>query len=222
MEKLKRNRAQTSQKIINALEDVIAEKGIDGIGINRISEKAGVSKVLIYRYFGGLDGLLSYYIKMGRLFPLLSPATLEQLRPIHESDLSKLWYKQVVHTYRFFRQMPAAFEILKATVTENSAIADEASKAFDEELTRVVEQLSYVKGADYHAISAIMTGAMSYLTLLSKNYRTVAGINLSTEEGWHRIEEAVRIIYIALNRMAVKSEDVSLEVHPTGVASTYW
>ncbi|GAB3932548.1 TetR/AcrR family transcriptional regulator [Larkinella terrae] len=222
MEKLKRNRAQTSQRIINALEEVIAEKGIEGIGINRISEKAGVSKVLIYRYFGGLDGLLTHYIKMGRLFPLLSPATLEQLRPVHENDLSKLWYKQLVHTYRFFRQFPAAFQVLKATVAEESQMAAEASAAYDEELTRMVGQLAYVKGADFQAVSAIMTGAMSYLTLLSKNNRTMIGINLSTEEGWHRIEEAVRVIYTALNRMAVQSENVSLEVHQTGVPSTYW
>ncbi|MFC5409934.1 TetR/AcrR family transcriptional regulator [Larkinella bovis] len=222
MEKLKRNRVQTSQRIINALEEVIAEKGIHGIGINRISEKAGVSKVLIYRYFGGLDGLLIHYIKMGRLFPLVSPVTLEQLRPVHENDLSKVWFKQLVHTYRFFRQVPAAFQILKATVTEDSAVADEASKAFDEELTRLVEQLAYVKGADFQAVSAIMTGAMSYLTLLAKNNRTVVGINLSTEEGWQRIEDAVRIIYTGLNHMAVQSENVSLEVHQPGVSSTYW
>ncbi|RCR65706.1 TetR/AcrR family transcriptional regulator [Larkinella punicea] len=222
MEKIKRNRAQTSQRIINALEDVIAEKGIDGIGINRISEKAGVSKVLIYRYFGGLDGLLTHYIKMGRLFPLLSPATLEQLRPVHENDLSKLWYKQLIHTYRFFRQFPAAFQVLKATVAETSPMADEASAAYDEELARMVGQLAYIKGADYQAVSAIMAGAMSYLTLLSKNNRTIVGINLSTEEGWNRVEDAVRIIYTALNRMAVQSEKVSLEVHQTGVPTNFW
>ncbi|MFD1143841.1 TetR/AcrR family transcriptional regulator [Larkinella insperata] len=221
MEKAKRNRAQTSQRIINALEEVIAEKGIDGIGINRISEKAGVSKVLIYRYFGGLDGLLSYYVKMGRLFPLLNPVTLEQLRPVHENDLAKLWYKQLVHSFRFFRQFPAAFQIVRATVTEDSSLADEVSKAFDEELTRLVEQLAFVKGADVQAVSAIMAGAMAYLTLLSKNNRTFMGINLATEEGWQRIEEAVRIIYTGLNRMAVQSADVSLDLHPTGV-SRYW
>ncbi|MGM9506368.1 TetR/AcrR family transcriptional regulator [Larkinella sp. GY13] len=222
MEKIKRNRAQTSQRIINALEDVIAEKGIDGIGINRISEKAGVSKVLIYRYFGGLDGLLTHYIKMGRLFPLLSPATLEQLRPVHENDLSKLWYKQLIHTYRFFRQFPAAFQVLKATVAETSPMADEASAAYDEELSRMVGQLAYIKGADYQAVSAIMAGAMSYLTLLSKNNRTIVGINLATEEGWNRVEDAVRVIYTALNRMAVQSEKVSLEVHQTGIPTNFW
>ncbi|GAB3266584.1 TetR/AcrR family transcriptional regulator [Larkinella harenae] len=222
MEKVKRNRAQTSLRIIDALEEVLAERGIEGIGINRISEKAGVSKVLIYRYFGGLEGLLTHYIKMGRLFPLLSPSTLEQLRPVHENDLSKLWYKQLIHTYRLFRQVPAGYHILKATVAENGPVVDEASKAYDEEVTRIVKQLAYVKGVDFQAISAIMTGAMSYLTLLSKNNRTAVGIDLSTEEGWQRIEEATRIIYTALNQMAVQSQVVTLEVHPTGIPSTYW
>jgi hypothetical protein len=42
----------------------------------------------------------------------------------------------------------------------------------------MVGQLAYVKGADFQAVSAIMAGAMSYLTLLSKNNRTIVGINL--------------------------------------------
>ncbi|WP_128546639.1 TetR/AcrR family transcriptional regulator [Larkinella soli] len=222
MEKVKRNRAQTSQRIINAIEEVIAEKGVEGIGINRIAEKAGVSKVLIYRYFGGLDGLLTHYIKMGRLFPLLSPATVEQLRPVHEHDLSKLWYKQLIHTYRYFRQFPAAFQVLKATVMENDLTADIASQAYDEEVTRMIDELSFIKGTDFRAISAIMVGAMSYMTLLARNNRTLVGIDLSSEEGWKRIEDAIRLMYTALNRMAVHSPDISLEVHQTSLPSAYW
>ena len=222
MEKSKRNRVQTSQKIINALEEVVAERGVEGIGINRIAEKAGVSKVLIYRYFGGLEGLLTYYIKMGRLFPLLSSATLEQLRPVHENDMSKLWYKQVVHIFRYFRQYPAAFHVLKATVMDNDATATIASKAYDEEVTRMVDQLSYVKGADTRAISAIMVGAMSYLTIVSQTNRTMMGIDLTSDEGWHRIEEAVRVIYTALNRLAVQAPETTLEVHHAGMPSNYW
>ena len=68
VEKVKRNRAKTTQRIVDALEEVLAERGLEGVGVNRIAEKANVSKVLIYRYFGGIEGLLDYYVKMGKAF----------------------------------------------------------------------------------------------------------------------------------------------------------
>ena len=45
MDKRKRNRVLTTQRIVDALEQVLSEKGLDGVGINAVAEKAGVSKV---------------------------------------------------------------------------------------------------------------------------------------------------------------------------------
>lgn len=222
MEKIRRNRAKTTQRIIDALEEVISERGLEGIGVNRIAEKAGVSKVLIYRYFGGLDGLLEYYVKMGKLFPMFTPAVLDQIRPLHESDLARVWYRQVIQTFRFFRTFKAAREILKANIIENDTTAEVTSRAQDEELTRLVEQLSFVKGADVQAVSAVVIGAMSYLTLLAQNNRTMIGIDLRSEEGWNRIENAVKTIYIALNKVVVQSKDATLELQSTGLPTGYW
>ena len=135
MEKLTRNRDKTTQRIVEALEVVIAEHGLEGVGVNRVAEKAGVSKVLIYRYFGGIDGLMHYYVKMGKLFPLLTPVVLDQIRPMHESDAAKIWSRQVLQTYRSFRTLKAAREVIKATIVENDTTADVTSKAVDEEMT---------------------------------------------------------------------------------------
>ncbi len=220
MEKLKRNRAKTTERIVNALEEVITERGLEGIGINRIAERAGVSKVLIYRYFGGLEGLMEYYVKMGKLFPILPPAVLDQIRPLHESDLARVWYRQVIQTFRFFRTFKAAREVLKATMIENDVTADVTSRAQDEEMTRLVKQLSFVDGADSEAVSAVIIGAMAHLTLLAQNNRTMIGIDLRSEEGWQRIENAIKTIYISLNKMAIQSKATTLElqsaVTPTG------
>lgn len=222
MEKIRRNRAKTTQRIVEALEEVIAERGIEGVGVNRIAEKAGVSKVLIYRYFGGLDGLMEYYVKMGKLFPIFTPAVLDQIRPLHESDLARVWYRQVIQTYRFFRTFKAAREVLKSTIIENDVTAQVTSKAQDEELTRLVEQLSFVQGADTKAVSAVMLGAMSYLTLLAQNDRTMIGIDLRSEDGWKRVEDAVKTIYIALNKMATQSKETTMSLQAASLPAGYW
>src|SRR5206468_5240611 len=71
----------------------------------------------------------------------------------------------------------------------------------------LVEQLAFVQGADVKAISAVMLGAMSYLTIMAQNDRTMIGLDLRSEEGWQRIEAAVKLIYKALNKIAVDSPD---------------
>lgn len=221
-EKVRRNRAKTTQRIVEALEEVIAERGLEGVGVNRVAEKANVSKVLIYRYFGGMEGLLEYYVKMGKLFPVFNPAVLDQIRPLHESDVARIWYRQVIQTYRYFRTFKAAREILKASVIENDPIAETTARAQDEEMTRLVDQLSFVKGADTQAISAVVLGAMTYLTIMAQNDRTMISIDLRSEEGWKRIENAVKAIYISLNRMAIQSKEVDLELQSVQLPIAQW
>jgi AcrR family transcriptional regulator len=221
-EKVRRNRAKTTQRIVEALEEVIAERGLEGVGVNRVAEKANVSKVLIYRYFGGMEGLLEYYVKMGKLFPVFNPAVLDQIRPLHESDVARIWYRQVIQTYRYFRTFKAAREILKASVIENDSIAETTARAQDEEMTRLVDQLSFVKGADTQAISAVVLGAMTYLTIMAQNDRTMISIDLRSEEGWKRIENAVKAIYISLNRMAIQSKEVDLELQSVNLPMAQW
>ncbi|QKZ11864.1 TetR/AcrR family transcriptional regulator [Spirosoma sp. KUDC1026] len=221
-EKVRRNRAKTTQRIVEALEEVISERGLEGVGVNRIAEKANVSKVLIYRYFGGMEGLLEYYVKMGKLFPVFTPSLLDQIRPLHESDIARIWYRQVIQTFRHFRTFKAAREILKASVIENDPIAESTAKAQDEEMTRLVSQLSFVSGADTQAISAIVLGAMTYLTIMAQNDRTMISIDLRSEEGWQRIENAIKSIYIALNKSAVQDKEVKLELQSSNMPIAQW
>ena len=169
-----------------------------------------------------MEGLLEYYVKMGKLFPVFTPAVLDQIRPLHESDVARIWYRQVIQTYRYFRTFKAAREILKASVIENDTIAETTARAQDEEMTRLVNQLSFVKGADTQAISAVVLGAMTYLTIMAQNDRTMISIDLRSEEGWKRIESAVKAIYIALNRMAVQSKEVDLELQSVHLPVAQW
>jgi AcrR family transcriptional regulator len=208
MEKVRRNRAKTTQRIVEAFETVLAERGLQYVGVNRVAEQAGVSKVLIYRYFGGLDGLIEHYIKMGRLYPEFQPAVLEQLRPNSEAELGRVWHRQLTQLFRQFRSSKAARELLKANVIEEDITATAASKAQDDEIQRLVKQLSFVEGADSEALSAITIGAMSYLTLLADNNRTLVGIDLRSEAGWKRIEQAVKLIYTTLSRTVANSDAV--------------
>ena len=222
MEKSKRNRAATTERIIDALEQVLTERGFEGVGINTIAETAGVSKVLIYRYFGGLEGLLAYYVGMGRLIPHYTPAWLEQIQPVQPADLAPIWSGQSLQLFRQFRSSRAAREVLKATVKENDSLADVVSKAQDAELTQLVNQLAFIKGSDHQATSAVILGALSYLTIQAQIDRPVIGLDLRSEAGWQRIEDAVKAIYKALAQLAIDSPTTQLAIKPASVAVSTW
>ena len=58
-----KNRQATEMALIKAVNDIIEESGFEGLGINAVAAKAKVSKMLIYRYFNSLDGLIAAYIQ---------------------------------------------------------------------------------------------------------------------------------------------------------------
>ena len=58
-----RNKEQTKQCLLDAVDSLVEESGYEALGINAVAAKAGVSKMLIYRYFGSLEGLIAAYIQ---------------------------------------------------------------------------------------------------------------------------------------------------------------
>ena len=57
-----KSREQTESKILEAVASIVESDGFEKLGINTIALKANVSKMLIYRYFGGLEELVARFI----------------------------------------------------------------------------------------------------------------------------------------------------------------
>ena len=58
-----KNRQATEQLLLEAVNRLVEQDGFEGLGINAVAAQAGVSKMLIYRYFGSLNGLIAAYIR---------------------------------------------------------------------------------------------------------------------------------------------------------------
>ncbi|MEM6264368.1 MAG: TetR/AcrR family transcriptional regulator [Bacteroidota bacterium] len=57
-----RNRKNSEKKFILAVGSLLEQSGFQSIGVNSLAKEAGLDKVLIYRYFEGIEGLLNAYI----------------------------------------------------------------------------------------------------------------------------------------------------------------
>ncbi|MGF1482863.1 MAG: TetR/AcrR family transcriptional regulator [Opitutales bacterium] len=64
-----RNRMLTEARLLEAARAIIAESGFSKLGVNSAAARAGYDKVLIYRYFGGYDGLLERLAQSEDFFP---------------------------------------------------------------------------------------------------------------------------------------------------------
>lgn len=69
---MSRNKAKTKEKILRAAIAILTRSGFSDFGINRIAKEAGHDKVLIYRYFSDIEGLLRAIANEIELFPELT------------------------------------------------------------------------------------------------------------------------------------------------------
>ena len=99
---MERDRETTRNKLMDAVERIAVRDGFEACGVNAIAQEAGVDKVLIYRYFGGVDGLLSAVVAERAAWPdaaplgdggspgsALSAALIDQVRRIRARPLAQ-------------------------------------------------------------------------------------------------------------------------------------
>ena len=55
--------------LVDAVGRVLARQGFRSVKVNVVAREAGVDKVLIYRYFGGLPGLVAAFAHSGDFWP---------------------------------------------------------------------------------------------------------------------------------------------------------
>ena len=188
-----RDREQTQQRILDAVGRVLAREGFAGIGVNAIAKEAEVDKVLIYRYFGGLPDLLSFYGNSGQFWPgvdeLLGPETAESSLAL-DQQLDRLLERFI----EALRQRPLTVEILAwETVARNelTAVLESVREEWGEDLgRRLVRQYPDVH-FDVTALMIIFTASIQYLMVRARTIRVYGGIDLHQTEGWSRLRAAM-------------------------------
>ncbi|WP_080240194.1 TetR/AcrR family transcriptional regulator [Spirosoma rigui] len=187
-----RDRTQTEQRLIDAVGQEITENGFDKLGINRISNRAGVNKVLIYRYFGDLNGLIKEYYKRTHPIIPLPDIDLQELKDAPLDEYFDRMYDQFTREFRRLRANTDAKEFIKSALTSPNWNQNPAAGNTEVKLQEKIDTLSeIVQEKNGRPMAAIMISAMTVLTLMSHQKRTLFGIDLASEEGWQQIEDAL-------------------------------
>jgi len=65
-------RERTEARILDAVGTILSGKGYGHLGVNEVARQAGVDKVLIYRYFGGMPQLMRAFFSRRKYWPSTS------------------------------------------------------------------------------------------------------------------------------------------------------
>lgn len=197
-----KDRGLTAQRILDAVGELIADEGFERIGVNAIAQKAGVSKMLIYRYFGGLDELIAQYLLRKDYW------ANTDVHAISATDvagsLKRLFAKQIAQ----LREDVTLRRLCRWELTADNANIRQLRESREQkgcELIRMVGQLTGSGDAEVAALATILSASISYLVLMEEQSATYNGINLQRDEGWVQITNGLNLIIDLWMKQSLRS-----------------
>jgi AcrR family transcriptional regulator len=188
-----RDREATHARLIEAVGSLLAREGFKGLGVNAVAREAGVDKVLIYRYFGGLPELIVAFGREGNFWPSIKELAGGDVEaysrlPVIEqlSQLSRNFMNAI-------RTRPITQEILAWEMIERNELTAELETIRENTMMNFFDLFfpATDKGTDVAAIGAIIGAGVSYLVCRGRQISIYNGVDLQSEAGWQRLEKAI-------------------------------
>ena len=194
---MKRNKEETKDRIIGAVGRLLADAGFRKLGVNAVAREAGVDKVLIYRYFGGMPELLRAFGVSGDFWPTFDELTGGDAEGLRAKPPAQATAEVLRGFARALRQRPLTGEILAWETVGRNELIEVLEEVREESAMRLLEELAPVSehsGADLPAVTAILAAAIMYLVVRSRHVQVFNGVDIGSEDGWCRLEAAIAAI----------------------------
>lgn len=196
-----RDRVATRERVLAAVGRLLARDGFESIGVNAVAREAGVDKVLIYRYFGGLDALLEAW---GQANTYGAGSLREETTSakVTAADRAAAFLAAYV---RDLRAKPETLEAMRWELVEDNPLTRRLAQAREAagfaDLAELGVSRRTAEKLDLPAIAAVLTAGILHLALRAKSAPEWLGVPLRTDEGWVRIERAA----VALARKTLET-----------------
>jgi AcrR family transcriptional regulator len=196
-----RDRAGVERRLTEAVGVVLLRDGVPGLGVNALAREAGVDKVLIYRYFGGLDELVLSWAGTADFWPpldeLLPPEDLARLG----GDLPRFGRLLAERYAAALRARPATVALLAWEMAGDHpllGVFEAAREAWGMELAARLAGIGPPR--QMFTLMNLHAAAIHYLLVRSRRIAVFGGTRLDTPDGWAEIFDAVEASFRALTR----------------------
>jgi AcrR family transcriptional regulator len=189
-----KDRGSTEKKLKDAIERVLLSNGYKALGVNRIAKEAGVSKILIYRYFGNLEGLIKSYVEEKNYWIKLDKNQSLNLQNMSFKELETISANLFIGQLKELRENPAMLEIIRWQLMEKNPVVDDICKIIEARGVNTMKMFQkYLPEIelDIPVLIALLLGGIYEMALRSRNEEIFNTIDLQKEESWERIENAI-------------------------------
>jgi AcrR family transcriptional regulator len=190
-----RDRAATEERILAAVGEVLARDGFAAIGVNAIAREAGVDKVLIYRYFGGLPELLRSWGASGRFWPSVAELLGNDAQAVGALPLPEryaLFFERFIDA---LRARPLTLEILAAEMIERNeltAILEAEREQWGAQAEALIGGDDFRRLPHLRGLTLMLVAGVQYLMLRARRIRIFGGIDLRSDAGWTALKASLR------------------------------
>jgi AcrR family transcriptional regulator len=183
-----RDRPATERAIVDAAANLLAEKGFSALNVLAIAEAAGVDRKLVYRYFGGVEGVVE---RLGAevIWTLGAAETAAPGGSYADAAAGLvLAYGRALADDPLIRGL-VAWETVEDAPMLRTLDAGR-SGAMQAWAAQRLAGLPRPAGVDVAALNAVLIAGIQMLALRRAQQRPFAGLALDPA-GWARIEAAV-------------------------------
>ena len=190
-----RDRAATEARLLAAVGAVLARDGFGAVGVNAVAREAGVDKVLIYRYFGGLAELLAAWGRSGQFWPRVDELLGADAKAFLALPLADRYTRFFEHFVDGLRARPLTLEILAAEIVERNeltAILETEREAWGEQASRLLGGKEFERRPELQGLTLLLVAGVQYLVVRSRSIRIFGGIDIRSDAGWRALKASVR------------------------------
>jgi AcrR family transcriptional regulator len=190
-----RDRAATEERILDAVGEVLARDGFSGIGINAIAKQAGIDKVLIYRYFGGLPELLRAWGESGHFWPRVADLLGPDPHALLSLPTAERYARFFEHFVDELRARPLTVAVLAGEIGERNeltAILEAEREQWGEEAVRLLGGAEWTDRPWLQGVTLLLVAGVQHLLVRSRQIRVFGGVALRSDEGWDELKQSLR------------------------------
>ena len=164
-----------------------------------VARKAGVDKMLIYRYFNDLPGLVRSIAFAPDFFPSFEIIVGDDIDALRALPVGKRAAVVLERNTAAMLANPVVLELMVWELVERNeltAIMEEARETMG--LRLMAELFADVEDRTrLAAVSAVLAAGTSYLALRARKIRWFSGIDLKSDQGWKSIYAAIEAMAVA-------------------------
>lgn len=192
-------RIATERALVAAVGAVLRRDGVDGLGVNAVAAEAGADKKLIYRYFGGLPGLLRAFGESADFWPgldeLLGPDRAVLALPTAEMGA------EILRRHADgLRRRPLTLELLAWECSHRNALTavlEDVRQEISEAMVAEMLAAGHRLPRSGRVLSSLLAGAINYLAVRGRAIPRFGDVALD-DAGWHEIGAVVGLAFAAL------------------------